>query len=253
MILAILQARVSSSRLYSKVLKNILGKKMLALQIERISRSKLIDKLVVATSNNKEDDPIEKLCNELGVDCYRGDLDDVLKRFYDCAAKYRPDHIVRLTGDCPLTDWEIIDQVISCHLSNNFDYTSNTINPSFADGLDVEVLTFKCLKESYRNAKLSYQREHVTQYAILNPNYKIGSFESSKEEDTSLLRWTVDEQKDFDFVTEIYERLYPKNQCFKTKDILELLRQNPDLLKINSNISRNEGLKKSLNNKNYEQ
>ena len=112
MILAILQARVSSSRLPGKVLKTILGKEMLLHQIERIQCSTLIDKLVVATSTDSSDDAIEKICNKNKVEVFRGDLLDVLDRFYKCAHKYKPEHIVRLTGDCPLSDWQVIDQTI---------------------------------------------------------------------------------------------------------------------------------------------
>jgi len=148
MILAILQARTSSSRLPGKVLKPILGKPMLLLQIERVRRARKIDKLVVATSNDPSDDGIEALCKQHGIDCFRGSLNDVLDRFYRAALTYNPEHIVRLTGDCPLIDPELVDSIIDMHLEGNYDYTSNAIQMTFPDGLDVEILTIKVLKEA---------------------------------------------------------------------------------------------------------
>jgi len=162
MILAILQARVSSTRLPGKVLKPILGMPMLLRQIERVKQAKLIEQLLVATSDDKSDDPIEQLCRENDIACFRGSLDDVLDRFYQAAKPYQPDHIVRLTGDCPLIDPQLIDEVVVFCLSGDYDYVSNAFEPTYPDGLDVEVFRFPCLQQAWEEAELPSEREHVT-------------------------------------------------------------------------------------------
>ena len=124
-VLCILQARVSSTRLPGKVLKPILGEPMLARQIERIARAERVDALTVATSDQASDDGVAGLCERLGVDCYRGSLDDVLDRFYQAARRSGPSHVMRLTGDCPLTDPAILDALVELHLAGDFDYSSN--------------------------------------------------------------------------------------------------------------------------------
>lgn len=246
MILAILQARYSSTRLEGKVLKPILGKPMLARQIERIKRAKLIDHLVVATSEDEMDNSIELLCQQIKVDYFRGNLNDVLDRFYQVALKFNPQHIVRLTGDCPLCDPILIDEIIAYHLENKNDYTSNTILPTYPDGLDVEIFTFTSLKQAWEKAKLPSQREHVTPFIHQQPNqFKIGSY--TNKIDLSHLRWTVDEILDFELVTQIYQSLYPHNHNFSTQDILDFLELNPHLKTFNTCYQRNEGYQKSLN------
>ena len=158
MILALLQARFSSSRLPGKVLKLILGKPMLQLQIERVKKSKRIDRLIVVTSNEFSDDAIEKLCNAIGVECFRGSLDNVLERFYQATQLLLPEHVVRLTGDCPLTDHRLIDDVISFYLKNNFDYVSNALVPSFPGGLDVEIFSYASLDKAWQKATLQSEK-----------------------------------------------------------------------------------------------
>ena len=240
-----MQARVSSSRLEGKVMRSILGKPMLARQIERVMKSRRIGTLTVATSTRSDDDAIESLCRELGVACFRGSLDDVLDRYYQAALTSRPDHVVRLTGDCPLADPAVIDQVIDAHLADANDYTSNVLPPTFPDGLDVEVFRFSCLDTAWREATLPSHREHVTQFFQKNPvRFKIGNV--SHLPDLSYLRWTVDESGDFEFVTKVFERLYRSNPGLGMADVLGLLEQEPDLAKINAGIGRNEGLLKSL-------
>lgn len=244
-ILAVLQARLSSSRLPGKVLKPILGEPMLFRQIERIRRTKLIDRLIIASSDDKSDDPLVSLLQERHVECFRGSLDDVLDRFYKAALPYMPEHVVRLTGDCPLADPEVIDAVIRMHLENGYDYSSNALEPTYPDGLDVEVVRFSCLKEAWQEAVLVSQREHVMPFINSRPErYRLGSLRSPV--DMSDLRWTVDEQADFDLVSRIYEALYPGNPDFSTGDILELLNRNAELQTLNTGIARNEGFVKSL-------
>jgi spore coat polysaccharide biosynthesis protein SpsF len=244
-ILAILQARMSSTRLPGKVLKPILGRPLLSLQIERIGRSREIDKLVVATSTDEVDQQIVELCKSMGVAYYTGSLDDVLDRFYRAASVHKPDHIVRLTGDCPLTDPVVIDQVIDFYLEGQFDYASNTIQPTYPDGLDVEVFSFDALEQAWQEARLTSEREHVTPFLYTRRDrFQLGNHKGS--EDLSHQRWTVDEPEDFEFVKAIYENLYDKKPGFTMADILELLARRPELSKINQHLRRNEGYLKSL-------
>lgn len=245
MILAILQARVSSTRLPGKVLKPLLGIPMLLRQIERINRASLIDRLIVATSENISDDPIEEMCRSNGIPCYRGNLDDVLDRYYRAAKEFKPEHVVRLTGDCPLIDSRVLDRVISFYLEGGYDYASNTIAPTFPDGLDVEVFRFSCLEEAWREAALPSQREHVTPFMHQQPNrFRTGCFR--QEQDLSHMRWTVDEPEDFEFVTQVYEALYPVNPAFTMEDVLCLEARRPELMAINAQFQRNEGYLQSL-------
>jgi spore coat polysaccharide biosynthesis protein SpsF len=245
MILAIMQARMSSSRLPGKVLRPILGVPMLLRQIERISRSAKIDNLVVATSVAPSDNEIEQLCRSNGVECFRGSLDDVLDRFYQAAIQFPAEHIVRLTADCPLADPALIDRVIQFYEAGNFDYASNAIEPTFPDGLDVEIFRSACLRDAWIEATLPSEREHVTPFIHQRPErYKIGHYKNTT--DLSFLRWTVDEEADFQLVTQIYKHFYPNIPNFGTDDILHFLDQNPHLKTINTQFRRNEGMKKSL-------
>lgn len=244
-ILAILQARVSSSRLPGKVLRPILGEPMLFRQIERIRRARLIERLVVATSVDASDDPLAEMCRERGIDCFRGSLADVLDRFFRAAGRYAPEHVVRLTGDCPLADPAVIDATIGLHLSGGYDYTSNALEPTFPDGLDVEVMRFACLEQAWREATLPSQREHVTPFLYRHPErFRLGVLKNGT--DLSGLRWTVDEPADFEFVTRVYEALYPADQAFTSDDILGLLQKHRDYQEINRSIGRNEGYRLSL-------
>jgi len=238
--LAILQARMSSSRLPGKVLEKILGEPMLARQVERLLRAETLGDLIVATSENKEDDAIGALCREIGVRCFRGSLDDVLDRFYQCALKDNPDHVVRLTGDCPLADPDIIDQVVRFHLDGDYDYTSNVLPPTWPDGMDVEVMRFECLADAHGEAALPAEREHVTPFIYNHPErYRIGNF--TRENDLSEHRMTVDEPEDLEKVRRIYGLLYSQNPEFSLEDVMSLMETDPALMNLNSHIGRNEG------------
>ena len=231
-IVAVLQARTSSTRLPGKVLKPLVGQPMLARQIERVRRSRRIGHLIVATSATPSDDPIANLCVDLRVACYRGALDDVLDRFYRAARPDEPPHVVRLTADCPLVDPAVVDATIDFYLTGGFDYASNTLEPTFPDGLDVEVLRFTCLEEAWREATLTFEREHVTPFIYGRPaRYLIGHYKQDK--DLSHLRWTVDYPEDFNFVEAVYEFLYPRKRDFVTEDVLLLLEQQPALARLN--------------------
>ena len=244
-ILAIVQARVSSSRLPAKVLRPILGHPMLSRQLERLRRCRNVGKLLVATSDDSSDQPIAELCAAESVACFRGSLDDVLDRFYQAAKPLQPTHVVRLTGDCPLADPELIDRVIEFHLQGGYDFVSNAIEPTFPDGLDAAVFRIQLLEQAWREAKLPSEREHLTLFMRHHPErYRIGSYRGSL--DRSYMRWTVDEPADFAFVSAVYQRLYPQNPDFSSENIYRLLKEEPELLQLNGGIGRNVGLQRSL-------
>ncbi len=246
MILAVIQARMSSSRLPGKVMKDLLGEPMLFRQIERVRRSRLIDAVVLATSDDSSDDPIEALCLERGIDIFRGSLNDVLDRFYRACEPFSPDHVVRITGDCPLIDPLIIDRLIAKHVDEANDYTSNTIPPTFPDGLDAEVMTFDALSSAWNSAQLSSEREHVTPFIHKNRDvFKCANF-TNEFGDLSKMRWTVDEPEDFVFVQMVYSALFPSKPDFETCDVLTLIREHPELSALNDGFERNEGYLKSL-------
>ena len=191
MILAILQARLSSTRLPGKVLKPILGTPMIVRQIERIQRSKRTDQLVVATSVDPSDDPLVTELRERGIEVRRGPLNDVVARFEQVIDEFRPQSVVRLTADCPLTDALVIDTVIDSHRSSGSDYTSNTLQPTYPDGLDVEVFTYPAFARLVALQLTAREREHVTLGVYGRPSdFTLTSV--TQEVDRSDLRWTVD-------------------------------------------------------------
>ncbi len=216
--LAIVQARMSSTRLPGKVLKSVKNTTMLEYQLSRVSLSKFIDKIVVATSIDKSDDAIVDICNNIGVEVFRGSLSNVLERFYQCASKYLPENVVRITADCPIIDPLIIDNVIRLHEETNSDYTSNVFPRSFPDGLDVEIMTYQLLDYVYKNATEQEDIEHVTKYIHKNhTKFKISNFENSN--DLSKFRWTLDTETDYIFLKELIESF--ENNTYNMYDILE--------------------------------
>lgn len=244
-ILSLLQARVSSTRLPGKVLRPLLGEPMIIRQIERLQRARMLGELMVVTSTEQSDDPLAALCQQRGVAVFRGSLHDVLDRFYQAAVSRQPDHIVRLTADCPLADPELIDSVIQYHLAGDFDYSSNVLEPRYPDGLDVEVFRYRCLQEAWSEATLPSQREHVSPFINQQPTrYRLGSYRNA--EDWSGYRWTVDEPADFDMVEQVYKALWVVKPAFTTADILHLLAQQPAIAAINRGGMRNAGYQKSL-------
>lgn len=233
MILAILQARMTSSRLPGKVLRTILGRPMVELHIERIRRAKRIDRLVLATSDDVTDDPVADLSTRIGIDVYRGPLADVLGRYHGAATVFGPaDHVVRLTADCPLADHEVIDACIALHLAKGADYTSNGVERTYPDGLDVEVMTMAALSRAFREANAPREREHVTPYLYGNPDL-FSVVQLTQKADLGQLRWTVDTAADLAMVTAVYEALYQSNPDFLQRDILDLLTQQPHIGALN--------------------
>jgi spore coat polysaccharide biosynthesis protein SpsF len=230
-ILTIVQARMTSSRLPGKVMRPILGAPMMGRQIERLRRSKRLGQLVVATSRDPSDDVIIGYCAEIGCATHRGSLHDVLGRFADTLEAFGPaDHIVRLTADCPLADWTVIDRCIDLHIESGADYTSNTLERSYPRGLDVEVFRADWLPGIAAETSDTYDREHVTPVFYRNPErFKIAQL--TEKPYLGRLRWTVDRPDDFDFATRVYEALYPRTPAFLTADILALswtVRSDPD-------------------------
>ncbi len=241
MIVGILQARMGSTRLPGKVLMEILGRPLLQLQIERLKRSKLMDQLVVATTESPLDNAVENLCSLIEVPCFRGSENDVLDRYYQAARKYDAEYIVRLTGDDPLSDPELVDRMINKMLIEGCDALSNSFQPTYPEGLDATILSFKALKKAWSGARLQSQREHVTPY-IFAENSDFNVYHFRQKRDDSKLRWTVDYEEDFRLIEQIYNALYLKNPSFTTDDVYALLDKDPLLKSLNSKFFRNAGL-----------
>ncbi|RUR13998.1 cytidylyltransferase domain-containing protein [Legionella sp. km772] len=241
MIIAITQARMSSSRCPGKVLKPILGYPMVWHQWTRMQQAQSLDLAIMATSTDISDDPLANYFIQNKQEVFRGSLNNVLNRYYECAKHYQASHVVRLTADCPLLDPSIIDKVVEEHLNKDNDYTSTSLFPV---GMSAEVIRFSALEKAYYEAKLRSQREHVTLFIYQHPElFKLGKL--SNTENLSHLRWTVDYPEDFDFVLRIYQKLYPQNSQFTMEDVLSLLREQPELITINAHMEHN-GLAKSL-------
>lgn len=245
-VLCIVQARCSSTRLPNKVLKELDGYPMFVYQAKRIIDSKKINKLVVATSRSTSDDLIEEACKDFQLECFRGSLDNVLSRFYYAAKEYCADLVVRLTADCPLIDPMIIDQCIEIMQGGDFDYVSNCQQRTYADGMDIEVFTFKVLEAVYKNASLISEQEHVTPYIWKNPDlFTLGAILDN--EDQSSLRLTVDYEEDFKLISHVVEHFNNINKKnFSYEDIKRYILDNPNIKTINNQYSCNEGYAKSL-------
>ncbi len=240
--LCIVQARMSSTRLPGKVLREINDRPLLWYVLERLGRSKEIDKVVLATSDHQDDDQLAGFCQKNNFECFRGSLEDVLKRYVDCARAYPEyDTIVRVTGDCPLIDPDVIDKVILAFEKEGVDYASNVLKETYPDGIDVEIFTRKSLLESDEEARLGSEREHVTLYIRNNPKYKKINVEN--ENDLSKFRLTVDNHEDLEVLSFLIKNYgYERN----FKEYCDFLIENPEIMSKNAKITRNEGLKKSL-------
>jgi len=226
-VLAILQARMTSSRLPRKVLMDVEGMPMIGRQLERVKKSKLVNEIVVATSVDSSDDELVDYVEDFGVIVQRGPLKDVLQRFIEVLDVYDFRDVVRLTADCPLADSDVIDGTIEMYLNCNFDYVSNTQVRTFPRGLDVEVFNNRVLREVAKNDESAMSREHVT-YGIYTRAdlYSIANF--SQKPSFADFRWTVDTQEDLDFVRNVYKNLYPANANFCQGEILKWLEQFPE-------------------------
>jgi len=239
--LAVLQARMSSSRLPGKVMMPLLGEPMLVRQVERIRRSRLLDGIVLATSTDAADDPLAQLAGALGIPVVRGPLDDVLARYVLAIEHYQPDVVVRLTADCPLTSPTIIDAVIEHFAASNVDYCSNTLTPTFPDGLDAEVVRASALVDVAGVSNDPAEREHVTLGIYRRPErYRLANYAGAV--DLASLRWTVDTPDDLAFVASVYEALYLADPDFDLADGLALLEREPGLSRTTADQARNAAL-----------
>jgi spore coat polysaccharide biosynthesis protein SpsF len=231
-VVAIIQARMSSSRLPGKVLMPVMGKPLLGHMVERLHPSQRVDEIIVATSADSTDDAVARWCNSAGVRVARGSLDDVLGRYYHAALSVvpAPGTIVRLTGDCPLHHYAILDFAVEQFHQKDVDYFSNSFAPDFEDGFDVEVFTFVALEEAYRRATELCEREHVTPYIRRSPQFTRAFV---KYRDGYRHKLSVDSLDDFAVVSAIFEALYPQDPLFSIDDVIRLLRENPTLVELN--------------------
>lgn len=235
----IVQARMGSTRLPGKVLKEVLGKPLLSYQFERLRRARTPNVLVLATSTLPADDALEAWAKREGVLCVRGSETDVLGRFRVAAAAAEADVVVRVTGDCPLIDPGVLDDTVTGFLAAGGQGYGSNCNPerSFPRGLDVEVFSRAALEEAAAQAKAPAEREHVTPYLIRRPE-KFPPVLHANGESLGSLRWTVDAPEDFELVKRILEALYPANPAFGWRDILGVLKQHPDWPALNAHVEQ---------------
>lgn len=234
-VIAIIQARMGSSRLPGKVLAEIEGRPMLWRVLERARAARSLSEVIVGTTDEPRDDAIVNFCRQHGVACFRGSESDVLERYYRAAQQRKADFVVRITSDCPLIDPEVIDQVVREFLVGDFDYASNGLTRNYPRGLDAEVMTFEALQRAHAEARHPYQRAHVTPYIYENPNqFKILAV--TGVEDYSAFRWTVDTPEDLAFVRAVYQRL--ENENCGWREIVKLLTREPQIAEINSSIAQ---------------
>ena len=214
-VLAIVQARTNSSRLPCKILKKINNMCIIEILLKRLNKSKILDKIVVSTTTSNFDDDLVDIVKKNNFDVFRGNEKNVLDRFYKTALKYKAKNIVRITGDCPLIDAQIVDKVIKFHLKKNNEITSNSHEPTFPDGMDVEIFSFNSLKNAWKKAKSNDDKEHVTPF--IKRNYLVSLFKN--EIDYSNIRITLDEAEDFELIYSIVKN-FKSNIYFSFNDIL---------------------------------
>jgi spore coat polysaccharide biosynthesis protein SpsF len=239
-IIVIIQARMSSTRLPGKVLKEIAGKPMLAWVVERARKAQTVSEVVVATTVEPSDDPIVNFCAQMGYACTRGSLNDVLDRYYQAARVYNADVVVRVTADCPLIDPAEIDHVVREYQRSGVDFAANRLPPPFGRtypiGLDTEVCSFAALERAWREAKEPYQREHVMPYLYEEPGrFKV--LRVDHDPDYGDLRWTVDTPQDLELLRAIFERMAGRVD-FGWLDVLELFQHEPELARLNAGVGQ---------------
>ena len=240
-VVCLVQARVGSTRLPGKILKEICGKTILHHEIDRLKKCKEIDEIVIATTDKEDDDKIVNEAKKLSVKYFRGSENDVLSRFYYAAKENNADIVVRVTSDCPCIDFEILDKMLiyfkEKYKEKQVDYLSNTIKRTYPRGYDIEIFTFSALEKSYINAEKEYEREHVTPYIYDKTNNFLKlSFEN--KDDYSEYRVTLDTIEDFIVIKNIFENLYYKNPYFKLNDVVQYLNNNLHIVDINKHIEQ---------------
>lgn len=243
-IIAIIQARMGSTRLPGKILLEVEGKTVFERAVERTQLAKAVERVIVAIPDDASNDELAQFCEERGMEFFRGSEGDVLDRYYQTAKSVGAIHIARITSDCPLVDPKVIDHVADEYFKSECDYISTgRMVSSYPDGLDTEIFSFTALERAWKEAKLPSEREHVTPYIWNHPEFfKVETV--NYERDLSMLRWTVDEPRDLEFVRRVYHEL--GENMFSMEDILKLLERCPEIGAINSNIVRNSGYYKSL-------
>lgn len=243
-VVAVIQARLGSTRLPGKSLADIAGKPMLEHVVERMRACACIDEIVLATTAEASDAPLVRLARTLGIRVYEGSTDDVLDRTYRAAVMARAEVIVRVTGDDPFKDAAVTEQVVRRLLEEKADYASNTTDPTFPEGIDIEAFTMIALERAWREARLSSEREHVTPYIWTHPKL-FTLVNVAHSVDLSAMRWTVDYPQDLAFARAVYGELY-HGRPFGMKEVLDLLERKPELARINEGIARNAGYQRSL-------
>lgn len=233
-VVAIIQARMGSTRLPGKALMDIHGRTMLARVVRRTRRFLLISEVIVATTTKKADEAILQECRQLDIPVFRGSEQDVLDRYYHAAKAFSADAIVRITSDCPLIDPEIIQKVVQAYLKGCADYASNTLARTYPRGLDVEVFSFWALEKAWRDASKDYEHVHVTPFIYQHPE-KFRLLSVTADENLSFYRWTVDTEDDLNLVRAIYEELHMDDE-FTWNDVLTMLKRKPELADINRHI-----------------
>ena len=235
-VVAIIQARMGSSRLPGKVLKDLAGETMLARVISRLRATNLINEVLVATTNLPVDNAIVAESGRCGVRVARGDQDDVLDRYFQAAHLAEADVVVRITSDCPLIDPEVTDKTILAFLEDKPDYASNTIVRTYPRGLDTEVISLKALTRAWEEARKPHEREHVTPYLLEHPSEFV-LLSVTGDVDYSGFRWTVDTPEDLEFVQAVYFRLGGRTE-FSWRGVLDLLNRAPELLELNRSVTQ---------------
>ncbi len=241
---AIIQARMGSTRLPGKVMKELRGKTVLAHVIFRVQACLLIDEVVVATTTSKADDVIVAEVERCRVKWFRGSEEDVLERYYLAAQEYNADVVVRVTSDCPLFDHEVLSQMLEYFKEETFeglqiDYLSNCLNRSYPRGLDVEVFTFEVLEKAFTRAQNPYEREHVTPYIYQHPEI-FSLHTQTNDDDLSNYRWTLDTEDDWKLIEAVYADLYREEEIFTTDEVIALLRAKPELIKLNIHVQQKD-------------
>ncbi len=233
---AIIQARMGASRLPGKVLKEVNGVPLLKFQVERVNHAETVDKIIVATSSAPQDEAIADFCKKNDIECFRGDENDVLARYYECATHYGVETIVRLTGDCPLIDPVIIDETIRLLKENDIDYAANTVPPEtslYPDGSDVEVFSMQALERAHRECKDAHDREHVTFY-FWKYNNDFRNLQLTHDKDYSKYRFTVDYPEDLKVIDFIIKELSIRKQFGYLNELIKILDDNPQVKEQNA-------------------
>jgi len=241
---AVVQARMGSARFPGKVLEDVAGHPMLWHVVHRLRKAKLVDKVVVATTDRPLDDPIVDFCQDDGLACFRGDESDVLDRFYQAAKAHHADVVIRITADCPLIDPAVVDRVVERFQQGDCDYASNTSPYTYPDGLDTEVFSFAALERAWRDANKPSEREHVTPY-LRTQIFRNANVQSEIPVSPSQYRWTVDHPADLIFVRKVYAA-FSQNEDFGFREIFQFLKERPELTTIQAETITNEGYYKSL-------